>query len=274
MAPLVCPAPDIVDHTFPRSVRELRLVRKSLGKLLLLIEQESCKLLLTHALRDFIVELEERFDWTKMGEFPQLQMIYHILAQFGLQQRGVQTVDVSDIAEYSLHPLPVGCTQEGFALRWSDELGRLVALHSKCCRAGRFFIGVACTHAFADEAKGAYDNPGGAPSFPLVGPDDIPNLEDSQERKLPPDIRQRRVTFNDVFRRVNLLGGEVNSPTASSHYQVRFKGARTWPLDSNLKDIPDDFLKELEPITGLEIAIIKYVLLFGEWPPWKSRLPS
>jgi hypothetical protein len=48
-------------------------------------------------------------------------------------------------------------------------------------------------------------------------------------------------------------------------------GGRTWPLDSNLAEIPDNFLTELTDITGYKLAVVKYALVEGELPPRKKR---
>jgi hypothetical protein len=50
------------------------------------------------------------------------------------------------------------------------------------------------------------------------------------------------------------------------------RAGRTWPLDRNLKELPDAFVKELTSITGYSLALIKYVLIYGEWPLQKSKL--
>ena len=275
MPPLLCPSPIVLDQTFPRSVAELRLVGRALGNIQLLLEEERCRVLLTEVLRGFIVQMVGGpFDWSRVAEYPKLQAIYAVLAQFGLQQHGVQTVDVSQISEYQQHPLPADSTAAEFGPIWSDEIGRLLVLHSRHCSLGKFFIGVACTHAFAGEVKDKFENPDGLPTFPLVGPGDLGGLEDSLAWELPADLHQREVTFADAYKRISILGGEVRSPSGSSHYQVRFKCGRTWPLDRNLDRIPHRFLKELEPITGQGIDVIKYVLLFGEWPRRSPRIPT
>jgi len=249
-------------------------VRKAMGKIIDFLEQDKIGIVLTQALRRFIIELGETFDWSRMAEFPQLQVIYNILGDLGLQKRGVQTIDVSNTEEFRPHPLPMDSTNTEFASIWSDELGRVFVVHSRCNRQRNFFIGVACTHAFAGEAKGTYQNPSCAPAFPLVGPDDIQSLEDSFDWELPPDLHQREVTFDDAYKRVAILGGDVTPPRGGSHYQVRFRGGRTWPLDRNINRIPRAFLKELEPITGHRVEVIKYVLIFGEWPKRTARFPT
>ncbi len=273
MPPLLCPSPDVIDQTFPRSIDELRLLRKTLAEITDLIQLEKCRLILTDPIRDFIVGLESNFDWTQMGTYPELQVIYYLLGQLGLQQHGVQVVDVTYITEYSPHPLPSDCVACNAGADWSDELGRLLVVHSTRSTAGKFFIGVACTLAFAGKPLGKYDNPGNLPAFPLVGPQDVSDLDDSVVWVLPDDLHRRDITFNDAYSRIKLLGGAVETPrSGSSHYPVRFKGARTWPLDKNLAVIPDDFLRELVPITGYSLGVIKFVLLFGEWPDRASRI--
>jgi hypothetical protein len=169
------------------------------------------------------------------------------------------------------HPLPTGIERDAFSSKWADELGRLYGLHSKSSPRGKFFIGIACTLAFAGEQKGSYDNPDNVPTFPLVAPGEVRDLDDLYKWEIPEGTRRREVSFHDAYNRIELLGGKVHKPSGSSHYQVRFDGARTWPLDRNIDPVPDRFLKQLEPITGQNLETIKYVLVSGEWP---KRVPK
>ncbi len=110
-------------------------------------------------------------------------------------------------------------------------------------------------------------------AFPLVGPADLDALDDAFDWELPADLHQRGVTFDEAYRHVEMIVGRVEKPKGSSHYQVRFEGERSWPLDFNFDRIPDRVIKELQPITGYPFEVIKYVLLFGAWPKRKLRLP-
>jgi hypothetical protein len=272
MPPLISPSPNIIDHTFPRSNQELRLVQSALLKLTVIAEEEKCLILLTSVLSDFILNLDQTFCWEVIPRYPEVQIIYAVLAELGLQQHGVKRVDVAAIQLVHTHPLPAGIESNTFSLKWAEELGRLYTLHSTRCSPGKFFIAIACTSAFAGEQKGEYENTGNLPAFPLVGPDEIDDLEDSLEWDIPAGTREHRVSFKDAYNRIVLLGGIVQKPTGSSHYQVRFEGARTWPLDVNIDPIPDRFLKQLEPITRQKLAVIKYVLLNGKWPRRVPRI--
>jgi hypothetical protein len=264
-----------VDQTFPRSVEELELVRSALGTFLSLMEEERCTLLLTDAIRGFILKLtEETFDWSQAHKYPRLGIIYSVLGQFGLQQHGVLSVDVSSVSQYSPHPLPDGVQVGDLGVTWSDEVGRLFTMHSARCSTGKYFIGIACTNAFAGGVKGTYDNPQRLPAFPLVGPQEVNGLDDSFAWEIPANTRQVKVTFREAFSQIHKLGGTITKPKGSSHYQVRFQGERTWPLDYNLDPIPDDFLRELVPITKYSLELIKYVLVHGKFPRRKCRLSA
>ncbi len=116
MPPLLCLPPNLVDQTFPRSIGELQSVRKALGAIVSLLQEERCGLILTQALRAFILQLEHNFNWDRVREYPEVQIIYHILTQFGLQQHGIVPVDVSHIVQYSCHPLPADCVESEFHL--------------------------------------------------------------------------------------------------------------------------------------------------------------
>jgi hypothetical protein len=270
MPPLVCPSPNILDQSFPRSIEELRLVSKALGRLTQGLEQQEFGVVLTKPIRDFIAS-GEFFDWSKIREFPQLQAIYYALAQLGLQQAGVQSFDLSGVLGYRKHPVPKGCLDGIIVDDWADEIGRLYLVHHRCAdRIG--FIGVACTHAFAEEPLGEYENPEDQPCFPLVGPDQVHALNDSEFWDVPDDVSRRNVSFDDAKKKICLLGGVVTKPSGGSHYQVKFAGHRTWPLDANHPEVPERYLRELREITGFDLPVIKYVLLLGKWPTRKSHL--
>ncbi|HEX3106353.1 MAG TPA: hypothetical protein VHQ22_18070 [Terriglobales bacterium] len=272
MAPFLCPSPNIVDHSFPRSVDELHLVRSALVRILRGIQNGEFIFLLTPPLRTFIHDANN-FDWTRIGEYPELQVIYHIIAQLGLQPAGVLSIDVSEETPYIPHPVPEGCAEQGVAPQWADETGRLFTRHERMRRLDEGpFIGVACTCAFAGEALGTYVNPDNVPHFPLIGPAEVLSLSDGEEWQVPEGIIRQSISFENAKNRIRLLGGTVTKPKGSSHYQVKFKGARTWPLDYNYRDVPEKYLRELEPITGVRLSVIKFVLLNGKWPEKKNRL--
>lgn len=273
MPPLVCPSPNVIDQTFPRSNEELALVQKALLRLVELLAEGKCLVLLTQFLTEFIVRLDETFCWEIQQKYPEAQIIFYVLAQLGLQQQGVHRIDLSTIPLVKPHPLPKGCDCDEFSLRWSEELGRLYVLHSTRSIAGKYFIGVACTTAFAGKTKGSYLNPLKHPYFPLVGPDELGSLDDAYDWEIPPGTSKQKISFKDAYNKIRLLGGEVHQPSGSSHYPVKFKGKRTWPLDSNIDPVPDRFLKQLEAITGERLEVIKFVLLNGGWPRKLLKLP-
>lgn len=239
-----------------------------------LVSSENCVILLTQVLATFIIGLQENFCWEKMKTFPDLQIVYRALAEIGLQQHGVQQVNVSSVLNYAPHPIPTGLNVSDFAGQWSDELGRLLEIHSDCCARGRFFIGIACTLAFGGKTKGQYICPNGAQVFPLLGPSELESLENSMEWNVHDDIRRKSVSFDSARKHVGLLGGVVHKPTGSSHYQVRFAGQRTWTLDKNVDPLPDRFLRELREITGHDVSVVRYVLINGSWPDQISRIPA
>lgn len=272
MPPLICFSPNVIDHTFPKSNRELERTQTTLSSLTSSAQNDQCVILLTQALVDFILELEWTFCWEVMKRYPSAETIYRLLAELGLQPHGVIRIDVSRITDFHPHPLPKDTEANAFSLTWSRELGRLWKIHSEKLAHGRHCVGVACTLAFSGEGKGSYENPDKLPVFPLIGPQEIGALEDCFEWDLPSGIHKQRVSFDEARKRLPVLGGNVSEPKGSSHYQVRFAGARTWPLDRNIDPVPDDFLRELVPITGQPLEVIKYVLLNGDWPARVFRL--
>ena len=106
----------------------------------------------------------------------------------------------------------------------------------------------------------------------LIGPDRIRHLLDAEEWDVPEDVGRQSVSFDDAKNRIRFLGGTITKPKGSSHYQVKFRDARTWPLDSNYTEVPEKYLKELIEITGYQLPVIKYVLLNGKLPTKRKRL--
>jgi hypothetical protein len=91
-------------------------------------------------------------------------------------------------------------------------------------------------------------------------------LSDAEDWDVSNEWSRRTVSFNEAYANLRLLGGKVDSPGGSSHYQVKFRGERTWPLDANYKDVPEAHLKELVPMVKLDLRVIKYILIVGSWP--------
>src|SRR5690242_3383311 len=61
MPPLLCPSPIILDHSFPRSVQELRIAARALGELVEVVDEGRAGLALTGALRQFV----QLFEWQR-----------------------------------------------------------------------------------------------------------------------------------------------------------------------------------------------------------------
>ncbi len=237
------------------------------------MEDDHFNFLLTEPLRTMICDAENTFDWSRMSEYPGLLEIYNLLSQLGLQQAGVESVDLSGVQGYTLHPIPSGCETCADSHSWAEELGRLYVVHEACNEPRRRpFIGVGCTSAFSGAALGSYLNPEGRAAFPLVGPQSLSDLDDEEIWDVPSEWSGRSVSFRDAKSHLYLLGGDVVRPSGSSHYQVRFKGGRTWPLDSNYRDVPEPHLRELPAIVKQDLIVIKYVLSLGRWPRKIRRL--
>jgi hypothetical protein len=273
MPPMICPSPNIVDQSFPRDVEELRMIAKALVFLVDGISSGSFSFLLTNPLRSFIQEGSTNFEWTKIAEFPGLREIYNTLAQLGLQQGGVNVVDLSNVRTYIGHPIPQGTAHCASSDLWADELGRLCFVHNELLPSRISpFVAVGCTSAFSGGSIGCYEGPDESPCLPLIGPEQIATLSDSEEWDVNPECAQWKISFDQAKKNIILLGGYVKRPSGSSHYEVRFSGKRTWPLDYNHDEIPERHLRQLVPITDLPIEVIKFTLRIGRRPRKISRL--
>jgi hypothetical protein len=249
------------------------MVRRALIAITDGIDQGTFILLLTDPLRAFIRDFDSTtdctFDWTKTRIYPQLEVIYRLLMDFGLQKGGIDTVDLMKVTTTFVHPLPVGSESCPFSKEWSREMGKVYTLHERC-RPLRPFVGVVCMSAFSGGPLGIYEESCTA-FLPLVGPIEALHLDDAYVWDLRLEWANRTITFDEAKRNVHVIGGKFNKGKGTSHNQVTFVGGRTWPLDSNLAEIPDNFLTELTDITGYKLAVVKYALVEGELPPRKKR---
>lgn len=270
MPPLLCCSPVILDQSFPRDKYELYLVADTLGKIQGQLNSDEMHLVLT----DELAQLVEDFDWTVSEEYCILNDIYRLLSQWFLQpHERLIRVDLSEIGEYAKHPVPEGCEVQGLVEFWSDEVGRLLARHDRCCPRNRFFIGIACESAYCTGRPRSYVNPCGSRTFPLVGPNDIPLLADAYDWQVHPDTERKSVYFRDVIRHHKVIGcRSVVRPSGGSHYKLVFKGGRSWPLDANIDPVPEQFLRELTSITGYTLPVLKHALLSGALPSKALRL--
>jgi hypothetical protein len=241
------------------------MVAIALGELSQCIQHNEAHLVLTDTLRAFVAEI----DWNRPpGPQGLIREIYLLLNQWFLQQHdGLVVVNVENVGGYQPHPVPLGCQTQGLVELWADELGRILYLHDRACKANEFFVGVACACAFAGKECGSYLNTQDRRVLPLVGPTTLSDLCDAYDWYVSPNIHLRNVSFEEARKNCGAVGAEcVLKPKSGSHYKVKFKGNRSWPLDSNNDPIPERFLKELIPITGLPLPVIKMALTTGTLP--------
>ena len=270
MPPLISLSPLMLDQSFPRDEGELIIVGIALGELQHSIMTGAVELLITEYLQDIMKDFT-----CGTGDRPYalLNEIFGLLDQWLLQPNSrVIKLNVQEVTEYSRHPAPASCTNDGNTEFWADELGRLYKLHDERTERGEFFIGIACESGFAGGAVGSYRD-GEGKGFPLVGPEDIPLLADSYHWVIDESIHRSRISVTNAKKNITILGAtSVQSASRGSHIKVSFPGHRPWPLDSNDDPVPDAYLKELIPITGYSLLVIKYVMQNGHFPDSRHRL--
>jgi hypothetical protein len=239
------------------------------------VEKRTVHILSTEFFRTLLAD----FKWGGNGALKN-----QIMTHLNLWLLGDHAVRVNaDIGDrpYTPHPIPAGCrTQQGLEELWADELGKLIVLHDDHTRDGEYFIGIACEKAFAGEEVSQFETHTCTRLFPMVSPTNCDCtkkketiLADAYEYKVPPGYTQTEVSFEAAKNNCFLLGAsEVRPPLRGSHYKVKFPGARSWTLDSNHDPVPDNYLKELEPITGEPLETIIYTLREGKLPPRRLRL--
>lgn len=269
MPPLLSASPILLDQTFPRSDEELRLVAQSLGELVKVIEEDTAHLVLTEAMRQVV----EAFNWDRPHIHSLLIDIYRLLNQLFLQSHcRLLLVDTSRAIGHIPHPIPEGCTTGKHIENWSAEMGRLLSLHDQCTSDHKMFLGVACHLAFSGSPPGRYSAPTDSRFFPLIGPLQLPTLADGYKWETSTNIWNQSVSFESAKMNSCHLGATaVEPPKSGSHYKVCFRGKRPWALDKNCDPVPERFLKELIPITGYPLDVIKTVLNTGAFP---KRVPK
>lgn len=274
MPPLLCPSPLMLDQSFPRTRDELDQVVDALAKLQELIEKDEACVVLTDALALFI----ELYEWERERECMPLLLEIHRLVNAWLVHPGEQIVkaDVDNVVAYTPHPIPSGCpTEVPLISDWSDEVGRLLALHD-CSGESNYFIGIACVSALAGKPISSYKcTPSANRFFPIVGPDNLGVLSDAFEWDLPPQIHHREVGVEQARKYLHLIGASNirKSRGGGSHNIATFPGQRSWTLDTNDDPVPNTYLDQLVPITGYPIDAIRYILTEGRIPPKKLRIP-
>ena len=204
----------------------------------------------------------EDFDWTASAD-PLFREIYRLHVQWLLQpSRSVVSIDLTDDQGARPHPLPCDTDGSGLAGLWSLEVGRLRARHERLVGSPDC-VGIACAEAWS-----ALPNPRSAcpkasgDGFAPVGPAEVGTLQDAYVSKAPPVPSGSSITVQRAQANVGYLGGTV-ARRRSSHISITFRDARTWVLDTNVDPVPETFLRELVPITGLSLAVIRSVLFFG-----------
>jgi hypothetical protein len=271
MPPLICPSPIILDQSFPRTDDELRRISNALGMIQQQLKNNEIHLLVTLVQKQFIYE----FDWSKAEIHPLLRDIRRLMSQlFTRSDEKRIDLDVSNILEYNLHPLPEGCEGVGLSEIWADEMGRTLVKHDSCCPRGAFFIGIACDLGYAGCSCRKYTISTETEAFPMVCPANInQRLIDAYEWNTSSNIENQKVHFSDIYRNYKAIGGtSMRPPNGSSHYEITFSGGRTWPLDRKFREIPPKYLSELVNITGYPIGPLKEALLTGTKPHKVSRL--
>jgi hypothetical protein len=269
MPPLICCSPTILDQSFPRNINELHLILDTLVKIQDQLARNEIHLILT----DVLAELVTNVDWNIREEYAILKEIYRLLNMWFLQpHEGLVPIDVSKIVTYYKHPIPEGCESKGLIDFWSDEVGKILSIHDRCCSNQKFFIGIACESAYCTNKRRYYINPDSLRVFPLVGPTETASLDDGYYWEVRHEIRRINIPFRNVLRNYRVIGSnKLERPHSSSHWKLKFKGGRTWTLDANIDPVAEDHLEELEAITGYPIQVIKYAFINGKLPGKKIR---
>ena len=125
---------------------------------------------------------------------------------------------------------------------------------------------MACADAFAGDEVGEYRNPENARTFHSLVKKNSRRWMMRISGMFRATSIKGRCPFS-AYKNIFVLGAtEIEKPTGGSHYIVKFDHARPWPLDWNHQIVPDVYLKQLEPITGFPLGVIKTALITGNLP--------
>jgi hypothetical protein len=265
---MIALCPRVLDQSFPIDDDELRAIAAGLGEIIQMLGDGKAVLAMTPVLCD----LAESLDWNRPpASQTVLRDIRRLFCQWILQPtKHVVFVQTSSVCGHAKHPIPDGRQSDGLVEFWSDELGRLQLLHNSVC-SDEAFLGIACASGFSGGTRHSYGESAGK-AFPIVDLENLASLSDAFEWVLSHDLNNRSVTFDLAKRNCTVIGAlRIEQPNSGSHYKVVFKNG-SWPLDSNLKEIPDRFVKELAPITNLPWQVVKQTLLDGRLPPYRLKL--
>lgn len=270
MTGLICLSPKLLDHTFPRDEDELRKVAICIGQVEEVCLDKRAALVSLESLQNYLDE----FSWEGAAHYPLLHDIYISLLKL-LVHSGELTIqlDVSGISEYCDHPLPPSCDGGGVPELWQSEMGKLLAAHDAACDGGRFFIGLACDHAFSSEdpVAGASYESESLRAFPLIGPSELSTLDDAFIWDVTESDIRGEITVASAKANIHLLGGKLGGQS-SSHIKVEFAGARPWSLDCNVDPQPERFLKQIADKSGYPYVVVRYALRQGSLPEKVFRL--
>jgi hypothetical protein len=266
MPPIVIPSPRVLDQTFPKSKFELRLAAASLGELVKSARNGHLRVGLTDAIRE--LTRGENYDWSTSTNRLRLDILNQF-AQLFLVATDSVTLDSTHHGAYTAHPTPCGLpSTDGLAGIWADEVGELRSRHDRVTGTRRpGCLAIACDEAWAGtQDRSCANEPNDPPPLPTVGPAEVDGLSDAFTRSAPKSPAGTKVSVAAAKRHVHLLGGDVQEQDDGSHIPVKFDRSRTWALDTNNDPVPDTYLDELRPITGMPLAEIKTVLVRGTRP--------
>lgn len=278
---LVCPSPQILDHSFPRTEDELEVIAISLGHIIEKLEEKNLALLHTNTLDDFISSYYP--DW---NQYPMLRDVWVALNQL-ISHPSQELIyeDLLQVENYIPHLIPQKSTSkkdtESLLDLWMDELGKILILHDQCIEKNEFFIGIACPYGFSGGELDTYDNPTDQRVFPLVGLETFEKfLVDADEWYIPikMDISNKSVDINNLERNYSVIGiSHIDSEKGrGSHRVLVIDGHRDIslpkPQRKGDKSVQDYVLKELAQTFNYSIDVIKYALIEGELPERRCKL--
>lgn len=277
---LICPSPQILDHSFPRTEDDLEVIAISLGHIIGKLEEKILALLHTNTLDDFISSYHP--DW---NQYPMLRDVWVALNQL-ISHPSQESIseDLLQVENYVPHIVPQKSSykkdSESLLELWMDELGKILILHDQCIEKDEYFIGIACPYGFSGGDVDTYQSPAIERYFPLVGEKTFETvLDDAYEWVIPLDIARKTPCIKHLTSSVLEILGASGMEQGGKHKHVIFSDVSV-PFrnhgnpNEELKDYFFDGLIKAKVIRekGYTQSVLKYILTEGKLPERRCKL--
>jgi len=265
MACIVFPSPKLLDHSFPRSTDDLKIVAAALGRLLELRDEGRVIICFPEALSLIVDEAVDLYTLRSALH----RDIFRVYSDLFLHSRSGIVVMNSPVSPEK-HPITVGIAVNPCVETWSDVLGDALAEHQLCSQESYCdCAGVVDDAAMAEVGRELYQQPYDR-AFVLLGPA-LAGVADVIEDDVPANAHNLGVCIRDIRSNFRLINA-VEWGRGTNHYYLKFASGHKWQYQEHCGEPIDDFfLRELVAYSGFSLDLIKYMLTSGKQVPKRIR---